>query len=368
MTQWFSLKRILGYSPLPDPGIWPPPEDFEDAEAAVELSPAAAPVHVLAGSALVRIDNGVLVVERAGEETFERPMELISALHIHGWATLTSPGVCQLVQQGTAVVWRGATGYPVATALPMHQAGLDARLAQYKAADSKTGLDIARALVAAKIVNMRGIVRRRAGPEGRGSLGSLQSLARRARFAPTVDTLMGLEGAATARYFAAWPEMISARAGDLTLDKRTRRPPRDEVNTALSYTYAVLAGECLCAVAAAGLDPRQGFLHKPRAGRPSLAFDFMEPFRTLIADQAVLAGLNHGQFRPEHFATMEHSATLAEDGKRLMLKLIAQRLDSAVTLNERAGAVSWRDALGLSAQALAKSLRSGGVFAPLERP
>jgi CRISPR-associated endonuclease Cas1 len=317
---------------------------------------------------LVRIDNGVLVVERPEQDPFERPMELVSALHIHGWATITSPCVGQLVAQGTAVVWRGVTGYPIASALPMHQAGLEARRAQYAEGGSQMALEIARALVAAKIVNMRGLLRRRAALPGRDCLDALQQFARRARFASTIDTLMGLEGAATARYFAAWPEMISARAGDLSMDKRTRRPPRDEVNAALSYAYAVLAGECLCALAGTGLDARQGFLHKPRAGRPSLAVDFMEPLRSLIADQAVLAGLNHGQFQPEHFAAADHSARLTETGRRLMLGLIEQRLSRTVTLADRSAAVSWREAIGLSAQALARALRDRGGFAPLERP
>ena len=218
MTLWFSFKRLFGQASALDLDIWPPPEDFEDAEeAGKELSPAAAPVHVLSGSALVRIDNGVLVVERPDQAAVERPMELVSALHIHGWATITSPCVGQLVAQGTAVVWRGATGYPVATAMPMHRAGVEARRAQYAGAESAAALGIARALVAAKIVNMRGLVRRRAALPGRDCLDALQQFARRARFAATIDTLMGLEGAATARYFAAWPEMISARAGELSL-------------------------------------------------------------------------------------------------------------------------------------------------------
>jgi CRISPR-associated endonuclease Cas1 len=369
MTLWLSFKRLFGQVPVPDLDLWPPPEDLGDAEEpGKELSPAAAPVHVLSGSALVRIDNGVLVVERQDQATVERPMELVSALHIHGWATITSPCVGQLVSQGTAVIWRGATGYPVATALPMHQAGVEARRAQYVRAESATALDIARAIVAAKIVNMRGLVRRRASLPGRDCLDALQQLGRRAHVAPTIDTLMGLEGTATARYFAAWPEMISARAGDLSLDKRTRRPPRDEVNAALSYAYAVLAGECLCTLVAAGLDPRLGFLHRPRAGRPSLAVDFMEPFRPLIADQAVLAGLNHGQFRSEHFSTAQHAIHLTEAGKRMLLGLIEQRLSATVTPAENSTPIAWREAIGLSAQALAKALRTGSAFMPLERP
>lgn len=368
MTQWFSWKALFGGAKDPAEDAWPPPQDHPpDDDAGPKLSPLSAPVHVSSGSALVRVNNGVLTVERPDKDLFERPLELVSAVHIHGWATITSPCVGQLVQQGTAVVWRGATGYPIAIAQPLHRAGLETRRAQYAAAGTPAALAIARAFAAAKIVNMRGLVRRRAALPGRDGLAALQRLAARARHAPTLDTLMGFEGAATARYFAVWPQMISARAGDLTLATRTRRPPQDEVNAALSYAYAVLAGECLCALAAAGLDPRQGFLHRPRAGRPALALDLMEPFRPLIVDQAVLAGLNHGQFKPTHFTVSENAMLLSEDGRHVVLELLEQRLGASVTLPGRAAPCSWREALASAAGTLATALREGGAFAAVER-
>jgi CRISP-associated protein Cas1 len=321
MTKWFGWWHFFGGGSQVDPSSWLPPamdKGREDEDEEVRLiSPLAAPVHIRSGSALVRIENGVLVVEREGEPRFERPIELVSAVHIHGPGTITSPCVAQLVAQGTPVLWRSPNGYPIGCASPMHQAGLEARRAQYAAVGAPSGLAIAQNLVAAKIVNMRGLVRRRAALAGRECLDMLQHQARHARSAPTLDTLLGLEGAATAQSFAAWPTMISARAGDLTLDTGTRRPPQDEVNAMLSYAYAVLAGECLCACAAAGLDPRRGFLHRPRAGRPALALDLVEPFRPLVADQAVLSGLNNGQLKPEHFRIDGHAMLMTDDGRRL---------------------------------------------------
>lgn len=370
MSQWFSLKRLFGRATPLEPPAWPPPvmDEAADEEPGRALSPVAAPVHVRSGSALVRVDNGVLVVEREGEPRFERPIELVSAVHIHGWATITSPCVAELVSQGTPVIWRGATGYPIGCASPMNEAGLEVRRAQYAAVGTPASLAIARALVVAKILNMRGLVRRRAALPGRQCLDVLARHAERARSAPTIDTLLGTEGAATALYFAAWPEMISARAGDLTLPGRTRRPPQDEVNALLSYAYAVLAGECLSACSAAALDPRQGFLHRPRAGRPALALDLMEPFRPLVADQAVLVGLNNGQMKPEHFSIQDHAVLLSEDGRRLALELLERRLLGTVTLEGRSEPVTWREAVGLSARALADALRHGTPFAPVERP
>lgn len=367
MTQWFNLRRLFRREDQTT--IWPPPvlEEMETSESERTLSPVAAPVHVRAGSALIRVDNGVLVIEREGEAPFERPLELVSAVHIHGWATITSPCVGQLLAQGTPVVWRGATGYPIGCSTPLHQAGLEARRAQYRSVELPQGLAIARALVRAKLVNMRGLLRRRAALPGRDCLNDLEHHARRAETAPTLDMLLGIEGAATALYFGAWPEMISARAGDLTLETRTRRPPQDEVNSLLSYSYSVLAGECLAACVAAGLDPRQGFLHRPRAGRPALALDLMEPFRPVIADQAILSGLNHGQIKPEHFRTEGHAVLLTEDGRKLALELLERRFIGAVALEGRIEPVSWRQAIGLSARALAGALKSGTPFEPMER-
>jgi CRISPR-associated endonuclease Cas1 len=370
MTLWFSWRDLFRGNRADGRELpWPPPALEEPAEEEAErtLSPVAAPLHLKSGSALVRVQNGVIVVEREGEAAFERPIELVSAVHIHGWATITSPCVAQLLAQGAPVVWRSPTGYPIGASAPLHRSGLEARRAQYAAVGSAQGLAIARALVRAKVVNMRGLVRRRAALPGRACLGDLEQHARRAGTAPSLDTLLGVEGAATALYFSVWPEMISARAGELTLAGRTRRPPQDEVNALLSFAYAVLTGECLAACAAAGLDPRQGFLHRPRAGRPALALDLMEPFRPVIAEQAILTGLNHGQVKPEHFRANGHSVLLDEEGRKLALELIEQRFSQSISLEGRGEPLSWRQAIGLSARRLADALKSGEPFEPMER-
>jgi CRISP-associated protein Cas1 len=99
-----------------------------------------------------------------------------------------------------------------------------------------------------------------------------------------------------------------------------------------------------------------------------LALDLMEPFRPLIADQAVLAGLNNGRIKPEHLSLEAHQVLLTEDGRKLALDLIERRLGGTVTLDGRSEAVTWREAIGLSARTLADALRKGTAFAPVERP
>jgi CRISPR-associated protein Cas1 len=368
MTQWLNWRRLLGIDIQAVPPPWLPPMTVDPAKEDNEVdrkSPLATPLYVQSGSAVVRADNGLVIVEREGEPKFERPVELVSAVHILGWATITSPCVSQLMNSGIPVIWRGPTGFPVGIATPMHQAGLEIRRAQYHAAGSQQGFDIAKTLVSAKILNMRGVMRRRAARSERNHLDFLRHQARQASRVRTLDVLLGIEGAATARYFAVWPEMMRERAGELTFAGRNRRPPQDEINALLSYAYAVLAGECLSACVAAGLDPRQGLFHRPRAGRPALALDLMEPFRPLIADQAILRGLNNGQMKHEHFRH-DGAILLTDGGRRLAIGLIEQRLLGLIRLGGRAEALTWRETIEHSARALADSLKTNKKFLAVE--
>jgi CRISPR-associated endonuclease Cas1 len=259
-------------------------------------------------------------------------------------------------------------GYPVALAQPMHGSGVDIRRAQYAEATGERGLQIARSLISAKIVNMRGVVRRRAGLAGKECLAALGVLAKKAKRVADLSSLLGIEGSATAFYFSAWPHIFTERAGDVQFDVRTRRPPLNAVNATLSYAYAVLSAECVCAVAAAGLDPRLGIYHQARSGRPSLALDLMEPFRPLIADQAVLTGFNTGQLKSGD-ATEESAAwRLGEAGKRVVLELLEKRLATSIAITGAAAPVTYREAIGRQAAGIAAALQQKAPFEALERP
>ncbi len=45
----------------------------------------------------------------------------------------------------------------------------------------------------------------------------------------------------------------------------------------------------------AGLEPFAGFLHTDRPGKPSLVFDFSEPFKQRIVDRPIMAIVNNKQ-------------------------------------------------------------------------
>ena len=81
---------------------------------------------------------------------------------------------------------------------------------------------------------------------------------------------MGLEGAASRVYFSCLSGLVPPEGA---FDGRSRRPPKDLANAAISYAYAILLAECTGALLAAGLEPSLGVLHASTDKHPSLALD-----------------------------------------------------------------------------------------------
>ena len=85
-----------------------------------------------------------------------------------------------------------------------------------------------------------------------------------------------------------WPRLGSLVPEEVAFTVRSKQPPRDVLNAALSFLYTILLGECVTALRATGLDPDMGVLHADHDTRPSLALDLMEEFRPLVVDHVVV--------------------------------------------------------------------------------
>lgn len=114
-----------------------------------------------------------------------------------------------------------------------------------------------------------------------------------------IEQLMGFEGQAAAHYFQVFPELIIR--SEIQMQGRSRRPPRDPVNAALSFGYSILTRIMESAVLTVGLDPYTGFLHQARPNLPAMVLDLIEEFRPVIVDSLVLRLFNKGQLKVGDF-------------------------------------------------------------------
>ena len=102
-------------------------------------------------------------------------------------------------------------------------------------------------------------------------------------------------------YFSVFDELITSQKDDFKFTGRNRRPPLDNVNAMLSYTYTLLYHDMISALECVGLDPAVGFMHRDRPGRLSLALDLMEEFRAFFADRIVLSLINRNEVSKDDF-------------------------------------------------------------------
>ena len=173
--------------------------------------------------------------------------------------------------------------------------------------------------------------------------------------ARTLDEIMGIEGACSNAYFDALAACVPA---DVTFDGRSRRPPRDLPNAALSYGYAILLSECVGTLHAAGLEPSLGIAHAPTDKRPSLALDLMEQFRPLLVDQTVMALLRTRKLRPEHGVVEAEAGGvwLGSDGKKILVDAYEAACQRSVTGALPGYSGPWRRHIAHSAQILARAI------------
>jgi CRISPR-associated protein Cas1 len=132
----------------------------------------------------------------------------------------------------------------------------------------------------------------------------------------SVGDLMGFEGSAAKIYFGVFDHLILQQRGDFAFKERSRRPPLDNMNSLLSFLYALLTNEVASALETVGLDPYVGFLHQDRPGRPSLALDLMEELRPVFSDRLALSLVNRKQVNAGGFTRKESGGILMDDETR----------------------------------------------------
>ncbi len=255
------------------------------------------------GECRLGVRGGALLVEKSGEPVTVLRPEDVEEVQAWGDASITPAARRKLLWHGIDVLFLTRDGRVTGRlSSAEHKAG-ERRLAQLQAvADPARRMAVARKVVAGKLSNQHAVLariqRRERNDTLADALALLRAGAERAEHATELDALRGVEGYGARAYFGVLGQGLTNAL--FCFHRRTRRPPRDPVNAALSFLYTLLCERCGHAARAAGLDPYLGFLHDPGRGREALAFDLAEEWRPVV-DSLVLGLFNRRQLAPEDF-------------------------------------------------------------------
>jgi len=222
---------------------------------------------------------------------------------------------------------------------------------------------LSRKLVAGKIRNQRTQLLRNHVEPDPIVLSGMKAMAERAEKCAVLSELLVIEGNAARLYFGSFSGLIKTESPEdipkalrFDFEGRNRRPPRDGVNALLSLGYSLLAKDLTIACYAVGFDPMKGFYHQPRFGRPALALDLMEPFRSLIVDSAAINAINTGMVTPAELLQVGASVALTPTGRKAFFRAYELRMDTLVTHPLFGYRVTYRRILEIQARLLAKTL------------
>lgn len=252
--------------------------------------------------AMVRKRGGRLLIEQKDLEPLEILLKDLQGLCLFGNVQISTQALTVLLERAIPVILLTRNGRRKGRLAPARDPRVHLRLAQFQAyARQDLRLRLARSFVETKLEAALSLLSsyssNYAHPDLSSALDSLRDARDRLPAAQAPAELMGLEGAAAARYFRALAHLN--RSG-MPFPGRRRRPATDPFNALLNLGYTMVLNELTGLVEAAGLDPYLGFLHGAHNGRPSLALDLLEGWRAEV-DRLVLRIVNLGILSPADF-------------------------------------------------------------------
>ena len=204
--------------------------------------------------------------------------------------------------------------------------------------DELFSLGIAKCVVEAKINNLRTllqrVIKRRENEGIKQAVDELKKCLSNIETAKNAEQLRGVEGNASAVYFAVYGNAFLKGSGFFTPNfTRTKRPPLDPINSLLSFGYTLLSANIYSTLAALGLNPYVGFFHTIRHGHPALASDLIEEFRHVI-DSLVIQVINKSILTRKQFYFVkddEMPCLLTNEGRKEYIRQFEIKMHRVTT-------------------------------------
>lgn len=291
-------------------------------------------LYVTEQGAYVERDHQRLVVTRDDAQLIAVPIARVTLVVLVGRVGISTPALHSLLEQGADVLLLNGLGRPLGRVSSLTGFNRDLRVAQYAAfRDGARCLCLAQAVAGGKLHNYRAMAQRLArNKEGLDAapLARIEDAIQRLPRADDLASVRGVEGGGTRAYFCILRQALNRGMG---FERRERRPPPDPINALLSLGYTLLGHACRAACESVGLDPYDGFYHADKYGRPALALDLMEEFRSLIVDSIVLDLVNREMLTAADFEAVPGGGVhLCPGGLRVFFRRYAARLQTNVSV------------------------------------
>ena len=190
----------------------------------------------------------------------------------------------------------------------------------------------------------------------------MEALSKKLAATEAVNELMGIEGNIRQLYYDAFDLILQ----DFQMEGRSKQPPKNEVNALISFGNMMCYTMCLRAIHQTQLNPTISFLHTHGERRYSLALDLAEVFKPIIIDRVIFKVLNKKELQAKHFDRQLNRCLLNQNGKKIFVKAIEDRLTETIQHRSLKRKVSYRHLIKLECYKLAKHLLKMEEYKPFK--
>ena len=326
--------------------------------------------HIFNGGRLSRDDNTLKFtpVNDKGEEEKPRflPVENVEDLYMFGSVDANSALYNFLGQNQIAVHFFDYYENYTGSFMPRDQllAG-KVIVAQVQAnTDKRKRLHIAQSILEGASHNMLSNLKyySRRGKELEPLITQIEELRTKLGDTTDIEMLMGIEGNIRKTYYDGFDIIIN----DFEMGERTMQPPKNEVNSLISFGNMMCYSQCLRAIHQTQLNPTISYLHTPGERRYSLSLDLAEVFKPVIVDRTIFRVLNKRELKKEDFDVQLNRVLIKESGKKKFITAFENHLTETIkhkTLNRD---VSYKHLIKLECYKLIKHILGIDEYKPFK--
>jgi CRISPR-associated protein Cas1 len=142
----------------------------------------------------------------------------------------------------------------------------------------------------------------------------------------SIQSIMGIEGNIWSVYYSAFPKIYKGH----DKFKREFHPPKDPLNSMISFGNAVLYSTTLTKIMTTGLNPSISFLHEPSDRSFSLALDIADMFKPMIVERVIATVVNNQMINDSCFKEENGGVYLNEIGRKIFLEQYALKMETSL--------------------------------------
>lgn len=327
-------------------------------------------LYVNENGAQISVESNRCVVKyKDGMKTYI-PIESLEGITIMGQSQLTTKCIEECMMRGIPVTYFSKGGRYFGRLMSTGHINVERQRKQSALYDTDFAVELGKKILSAKVKNQSVVLRRYEKSKRRNLKDEQDMMAicrNRILSSNKITEMIGFEGQAAKSYFQGLSKCIDK---DFEFHGRSRRPPKDEFNSMISFGYSLLLNEVYCKIEMKGLNPYFGFIHRDAEKHPTLASDLMEEWRAVIVDATVMSLINGFEIQKEHFQTDldEPGCYMTKEGLKIYLNKLERKFRTEVRyLKYIDYQVSFRRAILLQMDRLAKAIEEGdaSIYEPI---